>query len=418
MLHHTPLFDTHAALGATLVDFGGWEMPLWYPSGAVKEHLAVIQSAGLFDISHMSGILVKGPDALPLLQWAYTRDLAPGGKLSPGRACYGAFLDAQGGVVDDAIVSTLHSAEGEDLRFFVVLNAGLAPVVAAKLRVEAERFNWNAQVRELAGSYAKLDIQGPEAARILATILADPDAALTKLGYFGFRGDIEFDRSTVTLKDGTPLLLSRTGYTGEQGFEIFMPEAKVQSVWDQLLKAGNGALIPCGLAARDSLRTGAVLPLARQDIGAWPFINTPWSAFTLPFAPDGSWSKDFLGRSALNAASARHTLPFCGFDPRKVTTGDDHVHPRVLLDGRDIGDVLTCVADVAIGRVDGRVLSLASPDKPEGFAPRGLICGFLRVDQNLPAGTRVTLADARRKVEVEIVTDIRPDRTARKPLRW
>ena len=115
MLHQTALHATHEALGATLVDFGGWDMPLWYPTGAVKEHLAVIQHAGLFDIGHMAGLMVSGPDALEALQWAFTKDLS----LSGPRAAYGAFLDASGGVVDDAIVYPL--SEG---RYFVVLNVG------------------------------------------------------------------------------------------------------------------------------------------------------------------------------------------------------------------------------------------------------------------------------------------------------
>ena len=415
MLQRTALFARHQALGATLVDFGGWEMPLWYPTGAVKEHLAVIQGAGLFDIGHMSGLLVDGPDALALLQATYTRELAPGGTPKPGRACYGAFLDSAGSVLDDAIISTL-SDLGEGLRFFVVLNVGHAPVIADGLQAEAARRNWRVRIRDLAGSYAKLDLQGPAAARILARLLRDPEAALSKLGYFSFRGDIEFSHSTVALRDGTPLFLSRTGYTGEQGFEIFLPLEKATVLWDKLLETGE--VLPCGLAARDSLRAGAVLPLSGQDIGPWPFINNPWSAFTLPFTPEGAWGKDFVGREALNPATAPHTLAFCGFDPRKVTSGEDHSHPRVLLGDQDIGEVLTCVADVALGRVDGHVVSLASPGKPANFNPRGLICGFVRVDRALPPGAKVTLADARRKVEVEIVADIRPDRTARAPLAW
>ena len=124
MLHQTALHATHEALGATLVDFGGWDMPLWYPTGAVKEHLAVIQHAGLFDIGHMAGLMVSGPDALEALQWAFTKDLS----LSGPRAAYGAFLDASGGVVDDAIVYPL--SEG---RYFVVLNVGKGERIAESL---------------------------------------------------------------------------------------------------------------------------------------------------------------------------------------------------------------------------------------------------------------------------------------------
>ena len=119
---------------------------------------------------------------------------------------------------------------------------------------------------------------------------------------------------------------------------------------------------------------------------------------------------------ALASGNVTYTYAYCGFDPRKVTSPDHDTHPQVLLDGEVIGDVLTCVADVSIGRVDGVITSVASPEKPEGFAPKGLVCGFVRVNRPLENGTKLTLADPRRKIQVETVTDIRPARTARKKL--
>lgn len=411
MLHQTALHATHQALGANLVDFGGWDMPLWYPTGAVKEHLAVIQAAGLFDIGHMAGILLSGPAALEALQWAFTKDLS----LSGPRAAYGAFLDVDGGVVDDAIIYPL--SEG---RYFVVLNVGKGERIASQLREWSAAEGKSLVVRDLAGTYAKLDLQGPATVRVMRKLLNDPDAVFDGLPYFSFKGDIELDRSDVRLADGTPIFLSRTGYTGEQGFEIFVPYDRAVSVWNAILEAGKEeGVIPCGLAARDSIRAGAMLPLSQQDIGPWPFVNNPWP-FTLPRNEQGEWTKDFLGRPALEAVlasgKARYTYAYCGFDPRKVTSADHHVHPQVLLEGEVIGDVLTCVADVSIGRVDGRIFSIASPDKPENFAPKGLVCGFVRVDRELTPGTRLVLADQRRKLNVEVVTDIRPARTARRKL--
>ena len=411
MLHQTALHATHQALGANLVDFGGWDMPLWYPTGAVKEHLAVIQAAGLFDIGHMAGILLSGPAALEALQWAFTKDLS----LSGPRAAYGAFLDVDGGVVDDAIIYPLR--EG---RYFVVLNVGKGERIASQLREWSAAEGKSLVVRDLAGTYAKLDLQGPATVRVMRKLLNDPDAVFDGLPYFSFKGDIELDRSDVRLADGTPIFLSRTGYTGEQGFEIFVPYDRAVSVWNAILEAGKEeGVIPCGLAARDSIRAGAMLPLSQQDIGPWPFVNNPWP-FTRPRNEQGEWTKDFLGRPALEAVlasgKARYTYAYCGFDPRKVTSADHHVHPQVLLEGEVIGDVLTCVADVSIGRVDGRIFSIASPDKPENFAPKGLVCGFVRVDRELTPGTRLVLADQRRKLNVEVVTDIRPARTARRKL--
>ena len=134
------------------------------------------------------------------------------------------------------------------------------------------------------------------------------------------------------------------------------------------------------------MRAGAVLPLSQQDIGPWAFVNNPWP-FTLPKDENGNWTKNFFGRSALEEAIASgnvtYTYAYCGFDPRKVTSPDHDTHPQVLLDGEVIGDVLTCVADVSIGRVDGVITSVASPEKPEGFAPKGLVSGFVRVNRPL-----------------------------------
>ncbi|MFR4119948.1 MAG: hypothetical protein ACLT2T_14765, partial [Bilophila wadsworthia] len=174
-------------------------------------------------------------------------------------------------------------------------------------------------------------------------------------------------------------------------------------------------VIPCGLAARDSVRAGAVLPLSQQDIGPWAFVNNPWP-FTLPKDENGNWTKNFFGRSALEEALASgnvtYTYAYCGFDPRKVTSPDHDTHPQVLLDGEVIGDVLTCVADVSIGRVDG-VFERRQPRSRKVSRPKAL-SAVVRVNRPLENSTKLTLADPRRKIQVETVTDIRPARTARK----
>ena len=322
---------------------------------------------------------------------------------------------ATGFVVDDAIVYPL--SEG---RYFVVLNVGKGERIAESLSAWAASEGKSVTIRDLAGTYGKLDLQGPATVRVMTKLLKDPEAVFDKLPYFSFKGDIELANSDIFLADGTPIFLSRTGYTGEQGFEIFVPYDKIVDIWNRILEAGKDeGVIPCGLAARDSVRAGAVLPLSQQDIGPWAFVNNPWP-FTLPKDENGNWTKNFFGRSALEEALASgnvtYTYAYCGFDPRKVTSPDHDTHPQVLLDGEVIGDVLTCVADVSIGRVDGVITSVASPEKPEGFAPKGLVCGFVRVNRPLENGTKLTLADPRRKIQVETVTDIRPARTARKKL--
>ncbi len=410
----TPLHAWHTAQGANMAGFGGYDMPLWY--GSVRqEHLAVLTAAGLFDTSHMAELRVEGPDAVALLQDCFTNDLAhcvgPGkNPLSDGRCVYGAFLHPDGSVIDDAIVFRISEAG-----YFVVVNAGMGNVVADHL--STHRKGGSVRITDLSDRLGKMDIQGPQAARILSTVLADPKRVFDRMPYFSFKG--HFDPSqpgadAVRLRDGTPILLSRTGYTGEFGFEVFIAPEKTFALWEALLAAGTDrGLIACGLAARDSLRAGAVLPLSHQDIGHWPFIHHPWP-FALPWTADGTgFTKPFVGDAALlGAADADHTLAFIGNDLRKV------VPPAEVLttDGRVIGTVLTCATDMGIGRVNGTVYSLGSPDKPEGFAPKGLCCGFVKITRPLAAGETVHLKDSHREITVTIVSDIRPARTARVPL--
>lgn len=401
-IKRTALYTRHQALGATMAPFSGWEMPLWYKTGAVKEHLAVIQAAGLFDTGHMDVLCVEGERSREFLNYAFTRDIS---ESRPGRAAYGAFLDRDGHCLDDAIVYPFF-----DSRFGVVVNASMGPVIQHHL--EELRNGGDIRIIAPATRPAKLDLQGPASAAILRSLVTDADEVFARLPYFSFKGDFDFTRSDVRLRDGTPILLSRTGYTGELGFELFLPVEKAATVWDAILREGNeDGLLPCGLAARDSLRTGAVLPLSHQDIGDWPFINHPWS-FALPFTEDGAFGKSFVGSDALDAQSARHTLAFAGFDPRRV---DPH-EARARLDDRDIGKVLTIVSDMAIGRHEKAILGLASPSRPENWTPRGLACGFVLVDRHLDSGAEISLKDHRREIRVEIVSDIRPDRTARRKI--
>lgn len=416
-LKQTVLHAWHLAHGAKMEAFGGYRMPLWY-SSAKNEHLAVLTHAGLFDTSHMAVLLISGGGAHDLLQAAFTQNLdaCVGPRKAPlptGRCVYGAFLNPKGEVIDDSIVYRL-AAE----RYMAVVNAGMGPVVARHL--EEQRGARRVQIRDLSDHLGKIDIQGPQSGRILARLVDDPEVVFDRLPYFAFKG--HFDRETaeagtVRLRNGAAILLSRTGYTGEFGFEIFLDPTQAVDTWELLLETGRALnLIPCGLAARDSLRGGAVLPLSHQDIGPWPFVRHPWR-FALPYDGDSvGFTKTFMGSAALLAeTSADYTYAFVGEDPRKVSTED----PAGVLDGRgrSIGRVLTCVTDMGIGRVDGRVVSIASPDKPPGFVPRGLCCGFVKVSSPLALGDRIQIKDQRRTLEVTIVSDIRPDRTARKPLR-
>ncbi len=413
----TALHGWHVAQGANMADFGGYEMPLWY-SSAKNEHLGVLQQAGLFDTSHMAALLVSGPDARDLLQHCFTNNLdacvgQPKKPLIPGRCVYGAYLNAQGELIDDSIINQL-----SENSYMAVINAGMGAVVAGHFRAQAG--DREVTISDLTDKLGKIDVQGPMAAKILSKVLAAPESAFEKMFYFSFKG--YFDPTSpladaVRLSDGTPILLSRTGYTGEFGFEIFVSPDKVVKTWEMIYQAGQQfGLTACGLAARDSLRGGAVLPLSHQDIGHWPFINHPWP-FALPFNDDQSgFTKSFIGDQALlTIKSPEYTYAFVGGDLRKVSTAD----PAVVLDpaGTEIGSVLTCVSDMGIDYHRGRLFSIGSPEKPQDFKPRGLCCGFIKVKAPLQPGAEVVLKDKRRKLKVTIVTDIRPDRTARRPIR-
>jgi aminomethyltransferase len=413
----TRLHGWHVQNGANMAQFGQYDMPLWYPSGAKKEHLAVLSDAGMFDTSHMSICMIGGGESFELLQTCFSKNLtACVGKiqapLTPGKSVYGVFLNAGAEVIDDAIVFQL-----DDTDYLVVVNAGMGGIVGAHLSSHAA--GKDVTVTDLTDQVGKLDVQGPQSAKIISRILREPDRVFDRMPYFSFKG--HFDSASpladaVRLTDGTPLLLSRTGYTGEFGFEIFVAPEKFTDLWGLLLDAGRSfGMLACGLAARDSLRAGAVLPLSHQDIGPWPFKNNPWP-FALAYTADNSgFTKDFVGADVLQKSSYHeHTFAFAGYDLRKVSTGETaEVH---IEGGPAIGRVLTCATDMAIGRLDGNIFSICSPDIPPDFKPRGLCCGFIKVNRPINAGETVILKDNHRSVKVEIVKDIRPDRTARKPL--
>ncbi len=272
-LHETPLVDVHRALGAKLVEFAGWLMPIQYGS-ILDEHRAVRERAGLFDLSHMGELFVEGPDAAEGLAAALVGDPR---SLVPGRAQYSMIVAPDGGILDDLIVYRL-AAE----RFLVVANAGNAQVVSDAL---AER---------LAGRRAVLDdrslvtalvaVQGPRAVEIL-TPLTDVD--LAGLRYYGIaEGRVA----------GTPALVARTGYTGEDGFELFVEWRQAEPVWRACSEAGSGVgLQPIGLGARDTLRLEAGMPLYGNELGR---DTNPYEA-DLGRVVKLDKGIDFVGRAAL-----------------------------------------------------------------------------------------------------------------------
>lgn len=404
-LKTTPLNEWHRAAGANMADFGGYDMPLWYETGVKNEHLGVLKSAGIFDTSHMACITVTGKDAFDLLQLCFTRDIS---SLADGRCVYGAFLNEKGHSLDDAIVYKFGPQE-----YMICVNSGMGPDISAHLAAYGK--DRDTDIRDLTDKVAKVDVQGKNSAGILAKLLKDPDSVFAKMPYFSFKGRITGNSDTL-LADDTPILLSRSGYTGEFGFEIFISPEAVVKLWKEILEAGDEyEVTACGLGARDSLRAGAVLPLSHQDIGEWKFLNHPWD-FALPYNEDRSgFTKEFIGREALEQGFDRYVYPFAGDNLKKVAAGEE----TKVLDGRQntIGHVLTCATDMGCGWHDGRIYSIASPDLPEDARIKGISCGFVMVNQKLGYGDRLTLKENKRKIEVTVVRDVRPDRTARKAIK-
>jgi aminomethyltransferase len=272
-LKKTPLNELHKTLGGKMVDFGGWELPVQY-SGILEEHQAVRERAGVFDVSHMGEITVKGPAALQLLQKATCNDVS---RLEDGRAQYSGLLYPTGGFVDDLWVGR----RGEN-DYLLVVNASNSD----------KDFEWiqdcakgmDVEVRNVSNDYALLALQGPKAQEILQKVT---DSDLTKIKYYRF--------APATI-DGAKGMISRSGYTGEDGFEIFLSPSDATRIMKKLIDAG---VQPCGLGARDTLRLEAKMALYGNDI----------DHSTTPIEADLGWivkleKGDFMGRDVLQRENA------------------------------------------------------------------------------------------------------------------
>jgi len=244
-LFRTPLHDEHAAAGARLIPFAGFEMPVQYPTGTTAEHAAVRNVAGLFDVSHMGEFFVDGPQALDLVQFVTSNDASA---LVPGQAQYSMLLRENGTIVDDLLVYRL------DEGFMLVVNAANRHKDFDWIARFASRYD--ATLVDRSDEMALIAFQGPAAAAILAPLVSgvDPDS----IAYY------HFARAKIA---GTEVTLSRTGYTGEDGFEIFLPNEAAVGVWRAILEAGGAqGVVPVGLGARDSLRLEMGYPLYGNDL--------------------------------------------------------------------------------------------------------------------------------------------------------
>ena len=319
-MNRTPLYDAHRALGARMVDFAGWEMPVQY-RGIIDEHVAVRTRAGLFDVSHMGEIELRGPSALAACQRATANDV---GRLRDGAAQYSLLLHPDGGIVDDVIVHRL-GAE----RIMICVNASNRATDFAYLREHAQ----GADVVDVSDATALLALQGPRATAILERCTALPLATIPRFAFA--EGEVAGRRAMV----------AHTGYTGEDGWELYAAADDARAVWDALMEAGAAdGLSPVGLGARDTLRLEAALPLYGHELG---LDTSPYEArLAWVVKPDKS---DFVGRAALLADRAR--------GPRRCLVGVELTGPgvpraeyRVLRDGQPIGVLTSGTKSPTLGK--------------------------------------------------------------------
>jgi aminomethyltransferase len=352
-LSHSPLHDRHVALGAKLAEFGGWEMPLEYPTGVLKEHAAVREGVGIFDVSHLGKLEVRGPGAAAYLNTCLSNDL---GRIGPGRAQYTLACDeATGGVVDDLI-----AYYRDDDHVLLVPNA--ANTVEVLRRLEEHRPD-GVTITDQHRTHAVLAVQGARSDEVLAAVGLPSGHA-----YMSF---------VVSAHEGADVVVCRTGYTGERGYELVLEDAAAPAVWDALMAAGAAyGLTPCGLGARDTLRTEMGYPLHGQDIG---LDVTPVQA-RLGWAV--GWSKPaFWGREALLA--------------------EKEAGPRVTLRG-----LVAQGRGIARPQMSVRV----TRDLPVGYVTSGTFSPTLRkgvalalVNAQIQEGAEV-LVDVRGRAEVFVVT--------------
>jgi len=275
-LKRTPLNEAHRRLGGRMVEFGGWDMPVQYPAGTVNEHVRTRTHAGLFDVSHMGEVDVRGPDAIAFVNRLTSNDVS---KLVDGQAHYTALTTPQGTVIDDLLVYRL----AED-HLLLVVNAGTTGKDWEWIK--SHHAGENVELRNASAEYCQLALQGPDAIPILQQLT---ETNLAEIKYYHFtRGKV----------DGIDAIISRTGYTGEDGFEVYAAPEKAEQLWNKILDAGNygtdEGVMPCGLAARNTLRLEAGMALYGHEIDE----NT-----TLLEANLGWITKlnkgDFIGREAL-----------------------------------------------------------------------------------------------------------------------
>ena len=313
-LKRTVLFDHYAEHGGKTIDFGGWDLPVQF-SSIKAEHEAVRTKAGLFDVSHMGEILVTGEGSLAYLQKIMTNDVS---KLKIGQAQYTAMCYENGGTIDDLLIY-----KRDEDNYLLVVNA-------SNIEKDIEWMNKHAiedvVIEDKSSSYALLALQGPRAEVILQRLTEEP---LSDIKFFRFKEDVSIC--------GQNVLISRTGYTGEDGFELYASPEAIVVLWQAVLMAGAGdGLVPAGLGARDTLRFEAGLPLYGQELSA---DISPLEA-GLGFVVKLNKEEDFIGKEAL-AAQKENGIPRKLVGLEMIDKGIPRTGYKVFIEDEEIGEVTT-----------------------------------------------------------------------------
>jgi aminomethyltransferase len=313
-LKRTPLFDVYKENGGKTVDFGGWELPVQF-SSIKDEHEAVRTKAGLFDVSHMGEVDVKGPDSFKFIQKMVTNDIS---KINNGGAQYNVMCYENGGTVDDLLVY-----KKADDHYLLVINASNTDKDYKWLE---DHLEGDVQIENISPKISQLALQGPVAEKVLQKLAVDTD--LSEIGFFKFK-DVDLNGKTA--------LVSRTGYTGEDGFEVYCDNKDAVALWNEILEAGKDeGVIPCGLGARDTLRFEANLPLYGQELSA---TISPLEA-GMGFAVKLKQEADFIGKDAL-IGQKENGLPRKVVGIEMIDRGiPRHGYP-VFVGGKEIGEVTT-----------------------------------------------------------------------------
>lgn len=310
-LKRTALNSAHRQLGARMIDFGGWDLPVTY-AGTIDEHMAVRTAAGLFDVSHMGELEVRGAQALALVQHVTSNDAS---KLQVGQAQYAALTTPQGTFVDDFLVHKL-----SDEHYLLCVNASNTDKDFQWIVEHTKDFD--AVVENTSSKYTQLALQGPRAVEILQPLV---NVDLSAMKYYWF---------TPGTVDGVPAIIARTGYTGEDGFELYFDPNASEQIWDKLLEVGQPVgLQPCGLAARNTLRLEAKMALYGNDI----------DETTTVYEADLAWivklnKGEFIGRDALARQKEQGiTRKLVGFEMIERGIGRDH-YP-IFIEGQPVSQV-------------------------------------------------------------------------------